>query len=55
MTLIKVEGPKNVADVLTKHVKREVLDEHVRALRLRDLEGRAESAPGLCPGSSLRN
>ena len=55
VTLIKVEGPKNVADVLTKHVKREVLDEHVRALRLRDLEGRAESAPSLCSSISLQN
>ena len=41
----KVLGSRNPADVLTKHVPRELLDTHARTLGVEFGEGRAESAP----------
>ena len=43
--LYKVRGNQNPADVLTKHVPRDVLDRHLRTLGLARADGRAASAP----------
>ena len=44
-SLYKVRGDQNPADVLTKHVPRDVLDRHLRTLGLARAGGRAASAP----------
>ena len=43
----KILGSKNPADVLTKHVPRELLDKHLETIGVSIVEGRAETAPGL--------
>ena len=43
--LLKVLGTENVADMLTKHVPRPVLCKHVSNMGLRQVEGRAATAP----------
>ena len=43
--LYKVLGTENPADILTKHVPREVLDKHLTYLQLHRETGRAATAP----------
>ena len=43
----KVLGSRNPADLLTKHVPRELLNAHLRTLGVEMVDGRAESAPTL--------
>jgi hypothetical protein len=43
--LYKVAGVDNPADLLTKHLSREVIDRHLETLSLIRQEGRAETAP----------
>jgi hypothetical protein len=43
--LYKVAGAENPADLLTKHLPREVIDGHLKALSMARLDGRAETAP----------
>ena len=43
----KILGTKNPADVLTKHVPRDLLDRHLETIGVSVVDGRAESAPEL--------
>jgi hypothetical protein len=43
--LYKIAGTENPADALTKHLARDVLDKHLKAMCLQRLDGRAMSAP----------
>ena len=43
--LFKVRGEANPADALTKHLARDLLDAHLRAMSLRRSDGRAGTAP----------
>ena len=45
--LIKVWGVDNPADLLTKHLTREVINNHMKKCNLKYLEGRAAEAPML--------
>ena len=45
--LTKVLGSDNPADILTKHVTRDVMQKHMKNMGLRAEEGRANSAPTL--------
>ena len=45
LELYKVGGKQNPADILTKSVTREVLDQHLHTLGLERAEGGALSAP----------
>ena len=45
--LDKIAGAENPADMLTKHVPREVLQKHMANLGLFLEDGRAESAPSI--------
>ena len=45
ITLSKIHGPANPADILTKHVDRRVLETHLRTLSMMADHGRAASAP----------
>ena len=44
-TLSKVKGVDNPADALTKFVDRVTLEKHIAGMSLRELDGRADSAP----------
>ena len=46
-TLTKVPGSDNPADILTKHVTKDVMMKHMKNMGLRAEEGRAKSAPTL--------
>ena len=46
-TLTKVAGADNPADLLTKHVSRELMVKHMTAMGIYGEMGRAESAPTL--------
>ena len=46
-TLTKVPGAENPADILTKHVPKDILVKHMRFVSLRTEGGRAASAPTL--------
>ena len=46
-TLTKVLGADNPADLLTKHVSRELMLKHMEAMNLRAEDGRASGAPTL--------
>ena len=46
-TLTKVLGAENPADILTKHVPKDILMKHMRFIGIRAEEGRAASAPTL--------
>ena len=41
-------GTLNPADILTKHVPGELLDQHIKTLGMEFRGGRAHSAPSLC-------
>jgi hypothetical protein len=43
--LYKIAGTENPADALTKHLARDVLNKHLKAMCLTRLAGRAETAP----------
>ena len=45
LTLSKVFGTENPADLLTKHVERALIDRHLKRVCLNFEEGRAASAP----------
>ena len=45
LSLVKVLGADNIADVLTKHVDRATLCKHMKGMGLRQGEGRPELAP----------
>ena len=45
--LTKVPGSENPADILTKHVSKDVMYKHMEAMGLRAEDGRAASAPTL--------
>ena len=47
LELYKVLGTDNPADLLTKHVPREVADKHLRRIGLWRSEGRADTAPDI--------
>ena len=49
----KVLGSKNPADVLTKHVPRELLDRHLETLGGKIIGGRAETAPTISSVESM--
>ncbi len=49
----KVLGSKNPADILTKHVPRDLLDRHLETLGAEVADGRAETAPELCSVESV--
>ena len=42
----KVKGTENPADMMTKHVNKELIEKYLKELRLESKEGRPESAPG---------
>ena len=44
----KILGTLNPADILTKHVPGELLDQHIKTLGMEFRGGRAHSAPSLC-------
>ena len=46
-TLSKVDGSANPADILTKHVSRELLAKHMASMGIFSEDGRAGSAPAL--------
>ena len=46
-SLTKIPGSENPADLLTKHVPREIMARHMEFLGLRTEDGRAASAPTL--------
>ena len=46
-TLTKVPGSDNPADILTKHVPRDVMNRHMKFMGIGPEEGRASSAPTL--------
>ena len=46
-SLSKIAGSENPADILTKHVSRELLVKHMAAMNLSRESGRASSAPSL--------
>ena len=46
-SLEKVAGADNPADMLTKHVARDLVMKHMTALSLAYEDGRAESAPAI--------
>ncbi len=50
LTLVKVTGEHNVADVLAKHVERSKMDEHMRSCRFLRRSGRHELCPQLGEG-----
>jgi hypothetical protein len=43
--LFKIPGAENPADLLTKHLTRDVMDRHLSVMALHRMSGRAESAP----------
>ena len=43
--LLKVSGDSNVADIMTKHVDRALLDKMLTRMNMIKLSGRPESAP----------
>ena len=45
--LLRVPGVSNLADILTKHVDRTILDKHLAAMNSVYQEGRAASAPSI--------
>ena len=45
LTLHKVLGTKNMADVLTKYVERKIMEAAISRMNLEKLEGRPECAP----------
>ena len=45
--LSKIPGADNVADLMTKHIPRDVMQKHMRAMGLHAEDGRASSAPTL--------
>ena len=47
--LVKVHGPENPADALTKHLDRATLERHMRRINLLPMEGRAATTPMLPP------
>ena len=47
VTLSKVLGTANPADILTKHVDRQRLERHLRTLGIREEHGRPDLAPSL--------
>ena len=47
VTLSKVLGTANPADILTKHVDRQLLERHLRTLGIREEQGRPDLAPAL--------
>ena len=46
-TLSKIAGSENPADILTKHVSRDLLAKHMETIGLSRETGRASSAPSL--------
>ena len=46
-SLEKVDGASNPADILTKHVAKDLMLRHMHTLGLYYEEGRAESAPSI--------
>ena len=42
----KVKGTENPADMMTKHVGKDLIEKYMGELELRTGEGRPESAPG---------
>ena len=46
-SLTKVAGSDNPADILTKHVSRDIMLKHMKNMGLKEEEGRAGSAPTL--------
>ena len=46
--LYKVAGAVNMADALTKHLPRDVMDRHLDGMSVIRAEGRAASAPEVC-------
>ena len=47
LTLTKVPGAENPADILTNHVPKDILMKHMRTIGMRAENGRAASAPTL--------
>ena len=45
MEFRKVKGTENPADMMTKHVSRDLIEKYLEELRLESKEGRPESAP----------
>ena len=45
LKLFKVCGADNPADLLTKHLGRDVVDKHLETMSIMRAEGRAASAP----------
>jgi hypothetical protein len=43
--LYKIPGASNPADMLTKHLSRDVLDQHLWTMSMKRVSGRAETAP----------
>ena len=50
LTLEKVNGSDNPADLLTKHVPAEIMERHMRKVGLQQRDGCAASAPKLVRG-----
>ena len=46
LELRKVLGTETPADMMTKHVNKELIEKYLKELRLESKEGRPESAPG---------
>ena len=46
-SLTKIAGSENPADLLTKHVPRDTMIEHMKKMGIASESGRAESAPSL--------
>jgi hypothetical protein len=47
IALLKVLGTDNPADLLTKHLARDTIDQHLRRLAIHRETGRAASAPNV--------
>ena len=47
LTLVKVAGSENPADMVTKYVEGRLLEKHIKAINLQVEEGRAAAAPQL--------
>ena len=45
ITIVKVKGDNNVADVLTKHVEREKLERHISHMKMERRRDRHEMNP----------